>query len=155
LNPKNTISEEIIINRNIDWLFAYSQDFTERKKWDKQTIEISFFDGFTELKKGAKVYTKSAEGIRMDTEYLIFDPPNTITIQMLNTSWLFKNFLGTWNYITIENDKTILRITYQFDLRFPYYLFTGFVIRKIRKNMTNKLNALKDYLSEMEHKNQL
>ncbi|MEO1385171.1 MAG: hypothetical protein AAFV78_18270, partial [Bacteroidota bacterium] len=73
--PKHQISEEKIFDREIGWLFDYTQDFIERKNWDKQTLEIQFMAGHTKLQKGAKVWTKSVEGVIMETEYLAFDPP--------------------------------------------------------------------------------
>ncbi|WP_299136398.1 hypothetical protein [uncultured Tenacibaculum sp.] len=148
---KNTISEKITLDRNIDWLFEFTQDFTKRKKWDKQTLEIGFLDDHIELKKGAKVYTKSIEGIRMDTEYLTFDTPNEISIQMLNKSPVFKNFIGVWNYISIENDKTILKITYKFNLRFPYNIISKIVFQKTHKNILKKLEFLENYLLKLNN----
>ena len=148
----NTISEEIVINRNIDWLFDFTQNFTERKKWDKQTVEIDFFDATTELKKGAKVYTKSIEGILMKTEYLTFKAPDEISIKMLNNSPIFKCFFGKWNYFSTDNGRTKLKITYQFSLRFPYSLITNTVSKKIRTNMSKKLYFLEDYISKTENK---
>ena len=148
----NTISEEIVINRNIDWLFDFTQNFTERKKWDKQTVEIDFFDASTELKKGAKVYTKSIEGILMKTEYLTFKAPDEISIKMLNNSPIFKCFFGKWNYFSTDNGRTKLKITYQFSLRFPYSLITNTVSKKIRTNMSKKLYFLEDYISKTENK---
>jgi ribosome-associated toxin RatA of RatAB toxin-antitoxin module len=104
------------------------------------------------LGKGAKVYTESVEGIRMETEYLIFESPTEISIKMLNKSPIFKCFIGTWKYIQIENKKTRLKITYQFSLRFPYNLITSRVSKKINLNMTQKLYFLESYLDIMKNK---
>ena len=148
MNLKTTISEDIIINRDIDWLFGFSQNINERRKWDKQTLEINFLDDFTELQKGARVYTKSIEGIRMDTEYLTFESPNEISIKMLNESPVFKSFVGSWNYSKIENSRTKLKISYQFNLRFPYNLIPKKVSRKIKVNIAKKLCLLDSYVNE-------
>ena len=141
-----TLSDKVIINRNIDWLFEYTQNFSERKKWDKQTKEIDFYDGFSALEKGAKVYTVSVEGIRMETEYLTFESPSEISIKMLNKSSVFKSFIGTWNYIQVEHEKTILKITYQFNLRFPYNLIRRKVLKKVKTNINKKLSFLEGHL---------
>ncbi|WP_435263508.1 hypothetical protein [Tenacibaculum sp. nBUS_03] len=148
---KNTISEKIILDRNIEWLFEFTQDFNARKKWDHQTLEIDFFDGCTELKKGAKVYTKSIEGIQMNTEYLTFEFPNEISIQMLNRSPIFKCFIGTWTYTKTESNKTILEIIYKFNLRFPYNLISRIVFKKIRMNILKKLESLENYLLKVNN----
>lgn len=145
----NTLSEAITIDRNINWLFDFTQNLSERTKWDKQTKQVAFCDGFERLEKGARVYTESVEGIRMDTEYLTFEKPNEISIKMLNKSRLFKSFIGTWNYLPVENEKTTLQITYQFTLRFPYTLLAGTVNRKIKNNLSKKLQYLKLYLTDV------
>lgn len=150
---KNTISEKETLDKNIDWLFSFTQNFTERKKWDKQTLEIDFFDGFTALKQGAKVYTKSVEGVYMETEYLTFKAPHEISIKMLNKSPVFSDFIGMWNYESTDNEKTILKITYRFNLRFPYNLVKRKVEQRMRVNMTKKLNFLKNHLNELKDKN--
>ncbi len=142
------ISKEIKVNRDIDWLFDFTQDFGERIKWDKQTKEIAFLDGCKKLEKGATVYTVSAEGIRMETEYLRFEPSRIISIRMLNRSSVFKEFVGSWNYISIDESSTVLRITYEFNLRFPYKLVKGLVSNKVSRNISNKLTFLKVYLDE-------
>lgn len=150
---KNTISEKETLDKNIDWLFSFTQNFTERKKWDKQTLEIDFFDGFTALKQGAKVYTKSVEGVYMETEYLTFKAPREISIKMLNKSPVFSDFIGMWNYESTDNEKTILKITYRFNLKFPYNLVKRKVEQRMRVNMTKKLNFLKNHLNELKDKN--
>ena len=155
MNLKYSISEVETYNRDIKWLFDFTQDFNYRKKWDKQTLEIDFIDECKELKKGAKVFTKSIEGFFMETEYLTFKSPNEISIKMINKSPIFKDFIGTWNYDSTDNVKTILKITYCFNLRFPYNLIRRKVSQKIRINMTKKLSTLKNYLTELENKNVL
>jgi len=155
VNLKNSISEAEIYNRDIKWLFDFTQDFINRKKWDKQTSEIDFIDEYKELKKGAIVFTKSIEGVYMETGYLTFKPPTEISVKMLNKSQIFKDFIGTWNYSSNDSKKTELKITYSFNLKFPYNIFKHKVSKKIRLNMTNKLSLLKEYLNESENKNVL
>lgn len=142
------ISEEIQIQREADWLFDFTQDFGKRLKWDKQTKEIAFMNGHEKLEKGAKVFTVSVEGIRMETVYLSFERSKEISIRMLNRSTVFKDFEGTWNYIPIDTSTTILRISYQFNLRFPYNLASSIVLGRISRNINNKLIFLQSYLEE-------
>jgi ribosome-associated toxin RatA of RatAB toxin-antitoxin module len=155
VNLKNSVSEIETYNRNIKWLFDFTQDFNNRKKWDKQTLEIDFIDKCKELKKGAKVFTKSIEGVFMESEYLTFKSPNKISIKMLNKSDVFKDFIGTWDFSSIDENKTDLKITYAFNLKFPYSIIKHKVLQKIRWNMTKKLRLLKEYLTELENKNVL
>jgi hypothetical protein len=147
-NLGHIISKEIKINKDIDWLFDFTQDFNERLKWDKQTKEIAFMEGYKKLEKRAKVYTVSAEGIKMETEYLKFEPSKVISIRMLNRSSVFKEFVGTWNYISIAESSCVLRITYEYTLRFPYGLVKGLVSNKVSRNISHKLTFLQSYLEE-------
>ena len=148
LNYLKQVSSEIKINKERDWLFDYTQDFSERIKWDKQTRKIEFIGQENKLKKGSLVYTESKEGIGMDTEYLIFKKPEKISIKMINKSNIFKSFIGKWDYIKLDNDITVLKITYQFNLRFPYNLIAKTVQRKIKNNMVSKLNYLSIHLKQ-------
>ena len=49
MSLKNSISVINTFDRDIDWLFDFTQDFNNRKKWDKQTLEINFIGDFIEL----------------------------------------------------------------------------------------------------------
>lgn len=151
MNLKNSISETNTFDRDIDWLFEYTQDFNNRKAWDTQTSEIGFIGDFLKLEKGAKVYTKSIEGVYMETEYLTFNYPNEISIKMLNKSPIFRDFIGTWNYSSTKNHKSCLKITYCFNLKFPYSLIKRKVISKIQINMAEKLRALEKHLKALEN----
>ena len=112
-----------------------------------QTDEKNHLYGsFRKLVKVAKVFTVSEEGKRMETKYLNCERSGEISIQMLNRSSVFKDFVGTRNYIQENNSKTILRITYQFNLRFPYGLITPLVFMEVRNIMRNKLTFLEAYL---------
>ena len=91
----------------------------------------------------------------METEYLTFKSPNEISIQMINRSKIFKDFIGTWNYSSNDRNKTDLKITYSFNLKFPYSIIKHNISQKIRLNMTKKLTLLKEYLTELENKNVL
>ena len=153
MNLKNSISAKETYNRDIKWLFDFTQDLNNRKTWDKQTLEIDIIGDIIELKKGTRVYTKSVEGIMMETEYLTFKSPNEISIKMMNKSPIFRNFIGTWKYDSTNNCKTTIKITYCFNLRFPYNLINRKVSQKIRVNMTEKLHLLKKYLIELENEN--
>ena len=110
-------------------------------------------NGFTVLEKGAKVFTKSAEGVAMQTVYLTFKSPNEISIKMLNKSPIFSDFRGIWNYSTTDKLKTTLKITYCFNLKFPYNLIKPKVSQKIRLNLIRKLAMLNAYLIELENTN--
>jgi hypothetical protein len=143
------VSESDVFNLDISTLYALSTDFEKRLKWDYQTRAIGFLDGHSVLRQGAMVYTESIEGVRMDTEYIDFDPPNNLAIEMRNNSSIFTNFKGTWKFSEVSDTTTELKIIYQFELRFPFNLISLLVQKRIQKNMQNKLTFLSDSLKTM------
>lgn len=68
------ITEKGIVNKHIESLFEFTQDFEKRIQWDSQTKSITFMNSESELKKGAQVTVISNKGVKMDTEYTIFTP---------------------------------------------------------------------------------
>jgi hypothetical protein len=139
------ITVETQINKNIESLFDLSQDLKERTKWDYHTQKIEFMGTNNILKKGAMVSTLSKEGIYMETKYIIYKRPFIIAVKMMNKSSVFNSFMGTWNYIPINERSTVLKITYKFNLNFKYLFISKLVKNKIQKNICCKLKDLKTY----------
>ena len=104
------------------WVILFKDVFLLAKNLVYAKIVNQFLVCTTYAQKGAKVWTKSVEGVIMETEYLAFDPPSKIAVRMLNRSSIFKEFVGSWNYIPMNTRQTTLKITYDFSLRFPYNL---------------------------------
>lgn len=127
-------------------LFDLSQDIDQRLKWDEQTKELGFIGTSTQLETGAKVYTISKNNLKMDTEYIRFDPPHGIAIKMTSESAIFASFNGEWNYTRLSADQSQLSIVYAFSLKFPYNLISFIVKRKLANNARKKLTHLKNYL---------
>ena len=70
-------------------------------------------------------------------------------------AWRSHQKTRTWKYDSTNNFKTTIKITYSFNLKFPYNLINRKVSQKIRANMTEKLHLLKVYLTELENENVL
>ena len=93
---KYCIREHANFKEDIYELFDFTQNWKERTKWDKQTKALGFLENSYQLKKGAKMYTESTEGVKMETEYIVFNRPNKITIkrsQLAKTHGFHKGFL--------------------------------------------------------------
>jgi ribosome-associated toxin RatA of RatAB toxin-antitoxin module len=136
------ISEEKEFNMEINTLFDFTQNFEERIKWDSQTKAITFMNNELLLKEGVQVAVTSNKGLRMETEYLTFEKPHELSIKMINSSPIFKTFKGKWEYKESPNRRTIIKITYLFELKFPYEIINSIVSKKIRKNINTKLHNL-------------
>ena len=140
------IIEEKEFEMEIHELFDFTQNFEERIKWDSQTQAINFMNNESELKKGAKVAVISNKGLKMETEYLTFERPKELSIKMTNTSPIFKNFIGRWDYQESSQSHSSIKITYQFQLKFPYTIISFIVSKKIRNNINTKLNNLHEVI---------
>lgn len=140
------IIEEKEFEMKIHELFDFTQNFEERIKWDSQTKAINFMSNESLLQKGAKVAVISNKGLKMETEYLTFERPNELSIKMTNTSPIFKNFIGRWDYQESSQSHSSIKITYRFQLKFPYTIISFIVSKKIRNNINTKLNNLHEVI---------
>lgn len=142
------ITEKKKINCEIQELFDLSQQMNRRPIWDDQVKELGFMEGYDELRKGAKVFVNSSNGVKMETIYTSFVRPYKISVEMLNYSKIFKSFSGQWEYVDEGEKATTLQISYTFKLRLIYKLLSPLVQKKIRGNIRKKLTNLSLYVDQ-------
>ncbi|MDJ1469977.1 SRPBCC family protein [Cytophagaceae bacterium DM2B3-1] len=142
---KNTIkfSEKILIHESATKVFDYTQDYTNRLKWDTFLKKADLIGEATEAGKGVKAYCVAHNGLGMETEYVTFNRPRVTAIKMTKGPFLFKTFLGSWTFKELSASQTEVIFLYSFELRFPFYIFRYFVNRNLRKNVRQRLIDLK------------
>ncbi|MDJ1481482.1 SRPBCC family protein [Cytophagaceae bacterium YF14B1] len=142
---KNTIkfSEKILIHESATKVFDYTQDYTNRLKWDTFLTKADLIEGATRAGKGVKAYCVARNGLGMETEYVTFNRPRVTAIKMTKGPFLFKTFLGSWTFKELSASQTEVIFLYSFELRFPFYIFRYFVNRNLRKNVRQRLIDLK------------
>jgi len=141
-------SESINISRNSADIFAFTQDYTKRLTWDTFLKKADLIDGATEAGKGVKAYCVARNGLGMVTEYITFNPPKATAIRMTSGPFLFKNFLGSWNFRQLTENSAEVIFLYSFELRFPFSLFSFIATRNLKANVKRRLRDLKACMEE-------
>ncbi|HEY8895734.1 MAG TPA: SRPBCC family protein [Niastella sp.] len=141
-------TQNIIINCSQVEVFDYTQDYANRLNWDTFLKKAELIEGATKAGKGIKAYCVAKNGLGMITEYVSFNPPRATAIKMTKGPWLFKSFLGSWNFKEITNSQTEVIFLYSFTLRFPFNLMTPFIKTNLRSNVRQRLIDLKTNLEQ-------
>ena len=79
----------------------------------------------------------------MFTEYVTFIRPTVAAIKMTKGPFIFKAFLGSWNFKSLAENKTEVRFLYSFALRSPFSLFGNIIRRNLQRNVQQRLKDLK------------
>lgn len=136
-------SEKIVIDCSPSEAFEYTQDYTNRIKWDTFLKRAELMDGATRAGKGVKAYCVAKNGLGMVTEYVSFNPPKATAIKMTHGPYMFESFLGSWTFKDINISQTEVVFLYSFKLRFPFNLANKYIKRNLQSNVRKRLVDLK------------
>jgi len=139
-------SESILIHTSQERAFDYTQDYTNRTVWDTFLTKAELINGATEAGLGVKAYCVAHNGLGMETEYVSFNRPKVTAIKMTKGPYLFKDFLGSWNFKSVGPNEIEVIFLYSFTLRFPFNIATPFVKWNLKKNVKQRLVDLKNQL---------
>lgn len=136
-------SESIEIEGACESIFDYTQDYSNRLKWDTFLIEAYLLANATRADKGVKAWCVARNGLGMETQYVSFNPPKVAAIKMTKGPFMFKDFAASWNFKEESAGLTKVKFVYSFSLRFPFNI-GGFLIRRIlQSNVRQRLVDLK------------
>jgi ribosome-associated toxin RatA of RatAB toxin-antitoxin module len=136
-------TERIIIDDNAENVFDFTQDYSNRLKWDTFLKKADLMDGALNADKYVKAYCVAKNGIGMVTEYVTFNRPRVTAIKMTTGPYMFKSFLGSWTFKEVTENKTEVIFLYSFSLRFPFNLLTKFIKKNLQTNVRQRLIDLK------------
>jgi ribosome-associated toxin RatA of RatAB toxin-antitoxin module len=139
-------SDQVLIKCTPTQAFDLSQDYERRLEWDTFLRSAELIGGSTIPGEGVKSYCEAHNGIGMETEYITFDRPNTTAVRMTDRSFIFRSFLGSWNFKEIDEGLTKVDFLYSFQLNFPFNLMQRFILGKLKKDVRQRLQDLKIYL---------
>ena len=139
-------SEKILINKDPEFVFDYTQDYSKRLTWDTFLIKAELIDGATEAGVGVKAWCVAHNGLGMETEYVSFNRPKTTAIKMTKGPLMFKSFFGSWIFKETDKGQTEVTFLYSYQLRFP--LVTPFIKSILRENVMMRLRDLKKCVGE-------
>ena len=78
-----TVDASIVITAPRDKLFALSQDYDARLRWDPFLTDMKFKHGATEASVGFQVWVRAKNGLSMTVQYITADPPNVVAMKMI------------------------------------------------------------------------
>ena len=136
-------TETILIDEKTENVFDFTQDYNKRLKWDTFLKKANLIEGATTADKGVKAHCVAKNGLGMVTEYVTYNRPKVTAIKMIEGSFIFKSFLGSWRFKEISNDKTEVVFLYSFTLKFPFNLLTKYITNNLRTNVQQRLIDLK------------
>jgi len=136
-------SEKILIDRDQQFVFDYTQDYDKRLSWDTFLKKAELIDGAQKAGTGVKAYCVAKNGLGMETEYVTFNRPKTTAVKMTKGPFLFKSFLGSWVFKEYTEDQTEVTFLYSFKLRFPFNLVTIIIKSNLQSNVRKRLLDLK------------
>ncbi|HZX58327.1 MAG TPA: SRPBCC family protein [Mucilaginibacter sp.] len=136
-------SERILIDKNQQFVFDYTQDYGKRLAWDTFLKKADLIDGAIEAGTGVKAYCVARNGRGMETEYVTFNRPKTTAIKMTSGPFLFKSFLGSWVFKKLADEQTEVTFLYSFKLRYPFNLATSIIKNNLQNNVRQRLRDLK------------
>lgn len=136
-------TESIIVERKPEIVFDFTQDYNKRLIWDTFLRRADLLDGAVTAGKGVKALCVAKNGFGMVTEYITFNRPKATAIKMTNGPFMFKAFLGSWNFKETNEMSTEVIFLYSYKLRFPFSLFSKFMRLKLQGDVKKRLIDLK------------
>lgn len=140
-----TISAELEIDAPQAALFALTQDYGLRLRWDPFVREIVYRDGATGTAVGVRVWVRARNGLTMEVEYITVKPPEQVAMKMVDGPWLFRQFSGAWLFRQVTPTRTRVIFRYNFATR-PALLAPAadpVVARVLTRDMRQRLQGLK------------
>jgi ribosome-associated toxin RatA of RatAB toxin-antitoxin module len=141
-------SESITIHASQVRVFDYTQDYSSRLVWDTFLTKAELINEASEAGLAVKAYCVAHNGMGMETEYVSFNRPKVTAVKMTKGPYLFKDFLGSWNFKAVGPDDTEVIFLYSFTLRFPFNILSPFIKWNLKSNVKQRLLDLKNQLEK-------
>lgn len=136
-------SEAISIEEKAETVFDFTQDYQKRLAWDTFLKQADLIEGATAAGKGVKTYCVAQNGVGITSEYVTYNRPKVTAVKMTKGPYMFKTFLGSWNFKEESPTHTQVTFLYSFTLRFPFSLFKNYIRNTLQKNVRQRLRDLK------------
>ena len=96
-------------------VFALTQDYSVRLKWDPFLRTAVLLNGATEPCVGVRAWCVARSGIGMETEYVSFTPPRIAAVKMTRGPKILETFGGAWEFTPIDGGRT--KVVFRYQLR--------------------------------------
>jgi ribosome-associated toxin RatA of RatAB toxin-antitoxin module len=143
-------SEKILIRCSPEVAFDFTQDYGKRLHWDTFLKKAELMDGARAAGTGVKAYCVAKNGMGMVTVYVSFNRPKVTAVKMTKGPFIFKSFLGSWNFKAAGDDQTEIIFLYSFRLRFPFSLAAPLIKRNLQANVRQRLVDLRNNIERLQ-----
>ena len=98
------VESRVIVPVDVATAFAVSQTTGQtRLRWDPFIRRQHFQGGALAPAKGVRTYTVQRFGLRMESEYVSYNPPSNVGMKMTNGSWFFERFAAGWRFTPVDS----------------------------------------------------
>ena len=97
------VESRCVVPVSVHVAFAVSQTTgATRLRWDPFIREQHFLGGALLPAKGVRTYTVQRFGLRMESEYVSYNPPSNVGMKMTKGSWFFERLAGGWRFSPVD-----------------------------------------------------
>jgi hypothetical protein len=130
-------------------LFALSQDYSRRLRWDPFLREARLLDGAQSPAVGVRAWCVAQNGLGMETTYVSFQPPTVVAVKMTRGPRFIASFAGSWQYSALPplNGQPRTRVVFRYQVagrpRWISFLLDPLLAAIFRRESERRLLALK------------
>ena len=140
-----TVARSLFIRADREALFALTQDYGRRLRWDPFLKEARLLGGAPRAAVGVRAWCVAWHGFGMETEYVTFSPPAVVAVRMTRGPAVLKAFAASWRFDEAGAGATRVTFKYHFKAR-PRWL--GWLIDPVlgalfRRDARLRLSGLK------------
>jgi hypothetical protein len=131
-------------------LFALSQDYNRRLRWDPFLREARLLDGAQSAAVGVRAWCVAHNGLGMETTYVSFQLPTVVAVKMTRGPRVISSFAGSWRFTELpsQSGSTWTRVVFRYQIagrpRWLAFLLDPLLAAIIRRETQRRLLALKE-----------
>jgi hypothetical protein len=97
------VESRCVVPVSAEVAFAVSQTTGDiRLRWDPFIRRQHFLGGALLPAKGVRTFTVQRFGLRMESEYVSYNPPSNVGMKMTKGSWFFERLAAGWRFSPAE-----------------------------------------------------
>jgi hypothetical protein len=134
-------------------LFALSQDYNRRLRWDPFLREARLLDGAQSAALGVRAWCVARNGLGMETTYVSFQPPTVVAVKMTRGPRIISSFAGSWRFTELPSQSgatagsSRTRVVFRYQIagrpRWLAFVLDPLLAAIIRRETQRRLLALK------------
>src|SRR5262249_56211457 len=98
--------QSAVVHAAPEVVFALTQDYSARLKWDPFLRTAVLLNGATEPRVGVRAWCVARSGVGMETEYVSFTPPRIVAVKMTRGPKILHPFVAPWPFTPTAHAPT-------------------------------------------------